>query len=127
MCAAYVAVMFLLNGYVNTNAMMAPKAMPPHLKATAAGILAVTYQVTTACDIWLIYVECGSASNFATLAAACTHVSCFWLPGGALHGSDPGHRHHPGFPWRLLSSHAVSVLRLEVRVKNTSTCSGRTD
>ena len=46
MCAAYVAVMFLLNGYVNTNAMMAPKAMPPHLKATAAGILAVTYQVT---------------------------------------------------------------------------------
>lgn len=36
--------MFLLNGYVNTNAMMAPKTMPPHQKATAAGILAVTYQ-----------------------------------------------------------------------------------
>ena len=54
MCAAYVAVMFLLNGYVNTNAMMAPKAMPPHLKATAAGILAVTYQVTAA--VWHVCV-----------------------------------------------------------------------
>jgi hypothetical protein len=67
-CAAYVAVMFLLNGYVNTNAMMAPKAMPPHQKATAAGILAVTYQVTGAllrCVVFLFI--CLGLSSFGLL------------------------------------------------------------
>ena len=103
MCAAYVAVMFLLNGYVNTNAMMAPKAMPPHLKATAAGILAVTYQVTADLTCVLPMLEL-AGFTFVLLywVQRATPFSAFWLPGGALHGADPGHGHHPGFPWRLL-------------------------
>ena len=108
-CAAYVAVMFLLNGYVNTNAMMAPKAMPPHLKATAAGILAVTYQVGRShfdCVVlsarWLGFI------CLASWAAACVNSPCSWLSGGALHRSDTGHGHHPGVPWRLLRSCVAS-------------------
>ncbi len=43
--AVYIAIMWTLNGYVNTNVyVLAPKAVLPSQKATAAGILAVTYQ-----------------------------------------------------------------------------------
>lgn len=46
-------------GYVNTNAyVLAPKAVLPSQKATAAGILAVTYQAAHVCGLLLGTVIC---------------------------------------------------------------------
>lgn len=46
-------------GYVNTNAyVLAPKAVLPTQKATAAGILAVTYQGAHVCGLLLGTVIC---------------------------------------------------------------------